>query len=112
MRIFVQTIYFPPRLGGIENHAYYLCRGLALRGHKVRVVTSRTEPDSASREREGDLSIHRVSLPVRNIFGWVWNSLAYDSMPRGTRNVYHAMVRYQRRRRVSGFSPLSPMRNL
>lgn len=76
MKLFVQSIYFPPRLGGIENHAYYLCRGLAERGHRVRVVTSRTEPESAAREREGGLEIRRVPIPGRNLFGWVWNALA------------------------------------
>jgi len=76
LRIFVQTIYFPPRLGGIENHAYYLCRGLARRGHEVRVVTSRTEPESLPREREGSLTIRRVFLPSRSPLGWTMNALA------------------------------------
>ncbi|MFH1279708.1 MAG: glycosyltransferase family 4 protein [Candidatus Eisenbacteria bacterium] len=76
MNLFVQSIYFPPRLGGIENHAYYLCRGLAERGHRVRVVTSRTEPESAPREREGNMEIRRVPIPGRNLLGWTWNALA------------------------------------
>ncbi|MBN1826793.1 MAG: glycosyltransferase family 4 protein [Candidatus Eisenbacteria bacterium] len=76
MKIFVQTIYFPPRLGGIENHAYYLCRGLARRGHEVRVVTSRTEPESAVREREGNMTIRRVFLPNRSPLGWTVNAAA------------------------------------
>lgn len=76
MNLFVQTIYFPPRLGGIENHAYYLCRGLAGRGHRVAVVTSHTEPESAVREFEGGLTIRRTPIPGRNLFGWAWNALA------------------------------------
>lgn len=88
MKIFVQTIYFPPRLGGIENHAYYLCRDLARRGHEVHVVTSRTEPESAVREREGRMFIHRVFLPTRNAFGWMLNALA--SFPAALRGAWNA----------------------
>lgn len=76
MNLFVQSIYFPPRLGGIENHAYYLCRGLAARGHRVSVVTSRTEPGSAARETDAGIDIRRVSIPGRNLAGWMWNAAA------------------------------------
>jgi glycosyltransferase involved in cell wall biosynthesis len=75
MKVFVQTIYFPPRLGGIENHAYYLCRGLAARGHSVVVATSRTEPGSLAFDEEGGMRIHRVPIPGRNTLGWAVNAL-------------------------------------
>ena len=93
MKLFVQTIYFPPRLGGIENHAYYLCRGLAARGHRVVVATSRTEPGSAAYEDEGGMTIHRVPIPGRNTLGWAINAVL--SIPLSLRwgwdaDLYHA----------------------
>ncbi len=76
MKLLVTTIYYPPRLGGIENHVYYLCRGLVKRGCDVSVVTSRTEPGSSRREREERYSVERLPLPGRNMPGWVVNAVA------------------------------------
>ena len=52
MKVLMTSIYYPPRLGGIENHVYYLGHGLADEGCAISVVTSRTEPDSAPHEIE------------------------------------------------------------
>lgn len=83
MKILVTSIYYPPRLGGIENHVYYLCRGLVRRGNHVAVVTSRTEPGSPAREREERYEVDRLPLPGRNPAGWVINAVA--SLPAALR---------------------------
>ena len=90
MRIFVQTISAPPRLGGSENHASYPSRGLARAGHDVSVVTSRTERGSPSREREGSMTIRRIACPGRNLLGWMWNAVA--SFPAALAGAWNADV--------------------
>lgn len=93
MRILVQSIYFPPRLGGIESHVHTLCRGLAARGHEVVVVTSRTEEGGAPHEHVDGIEVIRVPLPKKSFSGWVLN--AFTTIPvflrraRGA-DVYHA----------------------
>ncbi len=83
MKLLVTTIYYPPRLGGIENHVYYLCRGLVKEGNHVSVVTSRTEADSPAREREERYEVDRLPLPGRNAIGWIVNAIA--SLPASIR---------------------------
>jgi glycosyltransferase involved in cell wall biosynthesis len=79
MRILVQSIYFPPRAGGIENHVFYLCRELVRRGHEVDVITGRTEPESPLRETIDGIRVVRQSTLGRNVVGWA--VLALTSLP-------------------------------
>ncbi|NNE10157.1 MAG: glycosyltransferase family 4 protein [Gemmatimonadetes bacterium] len=74
MKVLVTTIYYPPRLGGIENHVYYLCRGLVGRGVETSIVTSRTEPGSLETDEEPLYRVKRVPLPGRNALGWIVNA--------------------------------------
>ena len=83
MKLLVTTIYYPPRLGGIENHVYYLCRGLVKEGNHVSVITSRTEAESPAREREERYEVDRLPLPGRNAIGWIVNAIA--SLPASIR---------------------------
>lgn len=71
----MQSIYFPPRLGGVESHVHSLCRGLAARGHEVTVVTSRTEEGGAPHEMLDGMSVRRVYCPSKSLFGWVVNAI-------------------------------------
>ena len=50
MNILMHCVYFPPEVGGLESHVYYLCRALVERGHRVSVVTSRSLPGLSARE--------------------------------------------------------------
>ncbi|MCK4546040.1 MAG: glycosyltransferase family 4 protein [Candidatus Eisenbacteria sp.] len=78
MRIVVQSIYFPPRAGGIENHVFYLCRELVRRGHEVEVITGRTEPGSPLRETVDGIRVVRQRILGRNVAGWT--ALALTSL--------------------------------
>ena len=54
MNILIHCIYFPPEVGGLESHVFYLARALVGRGHRVNVVTSRSLPGMpAEEEMEG-----------------------------------------------------------
>jgi glycosyltransferase involved in cell wall biosynthesis len=75
MKILVQTIYFTPRLGGVESHVHSLCRGLAARGHKVTVVTSRADEGGAPRERLDGIDVRRVWCPTKSLLGWLVNAV-------------------------------------
>jgi glycosyltransferase involved in cell wall biosynthesis len=60
LRILMPSIYFPPRVGGIESHVYYLARELARRGHQVTVVTTRTEARSPRNEIMDGVIVRRL----------------------------------------------------
>lgn len=80
MNILMHSVYFPPEVGGLESHVYYLCRGLAARGHRVDVVTSRSRPGLPEREVMDGVQVWRTPLPTRNTVGWATHALG--SMPR------------------------------
>jgi glycosyltransferase involved in cell wall biosynthesis len=75
MRILMPTIYFPPRVGGIENHVYYLARELVRRGHEVDIVTTRTEPASPKSEMMDGIRVERIHSFGKHPVGWVLSSL-------------------------------------
>ena len=76
----MHSVYFPPEVGGLESHVYYLCRGLAARGHRVDVVTSRSRPGLPEREVMDGVRVWRTPLPARTTLGWAAHALG--SMPR------------------------------
>lgn len=93
VRILMHCVYFPPEVGGLESHVYYLCRALARRGHEVHAVTSRSRPDLAPYEVVDGIHVWRSWLPGRNTLGWAGH--AFTSMPRfgtlaRTADVLHA----------------------
>jgi glycosyltransferase involved in cell wall biosynthesis len=77
VRILQQCIYFPPEVGGLESHAYYLCRELVRQGHHVTMMTSRSRPDSPPRETMDGIDVVRKWFPQkRNPVGWAAHTLA------------------------------------
>lgn len=80
MKILVHCVYFPPEVGGLESHVYYLCRALVEMGHQVDVVTSRSQPDFPSEDFMEGIRVFRTWFPGRNPLGWAAHSLA--SVPR------------------------------
>ena len=67
----MHCVYFPPEVGGLESHVYYLCRGLVQRGCRVSVVTSRSRPGVPNHEILDGIAVWRTWLPARNPFGWI-----------------------------------------
>jgi glycosyltransferase involved in cell wall biosynthesis len=77
VRILQQCIYFPPEVGGLESHAFYLCRELVRQGHQVTMMTSRTRPDVPERETMDGIDVVRKWFPKkRNPVGWASHTLA------------------------------------
>lgn len=76
MKILQQCIYFPPEVGGLESHTYYLSRELVRLGHEVTMVTSRSLPGVASQEFMDGVDVVRTWFPARNPIGWAAHSLA------------------------------------
>lgn len=76
----MHCVYFPPEVGGLESHVFYLCRGLAALGHKVDVVTSLSQPGLPKREVMEGVTVWRSWLPGRNPVGWLTHAAA--STPR------------------------------
>ncbi len=72
----MHCVYFPPEVGGLESHVYYLCRALASWGHDVTMVTSRSRPGLPPSEVMDGVRVERVWLPARNTPGWVAHGLA------------------------------------
>jgi glycosyltransferase involved in cell wall biosynthesis len=71
MRILQQCIYFPPEVGGLESHAYYLCRELARMGHDVTMITSASLPGVAREESMDGVRVLRTWFPSRATTGWI-----------------------------------------
>jgi glycosyltransferase involved in cell wall biosynthesis len=59
MRILMVTDFYPPAIGGVEQHVQGLSRALARRGEDVAVVTLRHE-GTAPFERDGGVRVHRI----------------------------------------------------
>lgn len=76
MRILQQCIYFPPEVGGLESHAYFLCRELVRQGHYVTMLTSRSRPDLPRRENMDGVEVVRKWFPrKRTPAGWTAHAL-------------------------------------
>lgn len=91
MRILQQCIYFPPEVGGLESHAYYLCRELVRMGHHVTMVTSLSQPGLRARENLGGVEVVRKWFPrKRTPAGWAAHTLA--TVPHYMRLARHADI--------------------
>jgi glycosyltransferase involved in cell wall biosynthesis len=91
VRILQQCIYFPPEVGGLESHAYYLCRELVRLGHQVTMVTSLSQPGLRARDNIGGVEVVRKWFPrKRTPAGWVAHTLA--TVPHYMRLAGHADV--------------------
>ncbi len=66
----MHCVYFPPEVGGLESHVYYLCRGLVERGCDVSIVTSRSRQGLPSHEVMDGIQVWRTWMPARSPLGW------------------------------------------
>jgi glycosyltransferase involved in cell wall biosynthesis len=73
-------VYFPPEVGGMESHIYYLCRALVAKGQEVDVVTGSSLPGLPEREVMDGVRVWRTWFPARNPPGWALH--AVGSLPR------------------------------
>jgi glycosyltransferase involved in cell wall biosynthesis len=89
VRILQQCIYFPPEVGGLESHAFYLCRELVRMGHHVTMVTSLSQPGLRARDCIDGVEIVRKWFPRRRSpAGWAAHTLA--TVPHYMRLARHA----------------------
>lgn len=70
MKILMHCVYFPPEVGGLESHVFYLCRALAAGGHEVHMVTSHSRPGLEDHEVMDGVHVWRTWMPARNTVGW------------------------------------------
>lgn len=91
MRILQQCIYFPPEVGGLESHAFYLCRELVRLGHDVTMMTSLSQPGLRERENMAGVEVVRKWFPQkRTPAGWVAHTL--NTVPHFVRLARHANI--------------------
>jgi glycosyltransferase involved in cell wall biosynthesis len=76
MKILQQCIYFPPEVGGLESHAFYLCRDLVRLGNQVTMVTSQSKPHTPREEVMDGVRVIRRWFPSRTPTGWIAHTLA------------------------------------
>lgn len=80
MNILMHCAYFPPEVGGLESHVYYLCRALAEKGNRVTMVTSLSRPGLPAHEVMDGVEVWRTWMPSRNTVGWA--AFGLGSIPR------------------------------
>jgi glycosyltransferase involved in cell wall biosynthesis len=77
MKVLQQCIYFPPEVGGLESHAYYLCRELVRLGDEVTMITSRSLPQAPASETMDGVRVVRTWFPSRRTAaGWTAHTVA------------------------------------
>ncbi len=76
MKILQQCIYFPPEVGGLESHAFYLCRDLVRLGHEVTMVTSHSIGTAPREEVLDGVRVVRRWFPRRTPAGWIAHTFA------------------------------------
>ena len=95
MNVAMHCLYFPPEVGGLESHVYYLCRGLVRRGCRVSVVTSRSRRGLPAHDVMDGVDVWRTWLPARNPVGWtVHGGVSTPTLARVAReaDVVHAQA--------------------
>jgi glycosyltransferase involved in cell wall biosynthesis len=90
MKVLQQCIYFPPEVGGLESHCYYLCKELVRLGDDVTMITSRSKPESAEREMMDGVNVIRTWFPGKGAAGWMAHTMA--SIPTYMPYAKHAHV--------------------
>lgn len=90
MRVLMHCVYFPPEVGGLESHVFYLCRALVEMGHRVDVVTSRSREESPASEVMDGVRVWRTWFPGKHTVGWLTH--AAGSIPRSVRLAREADV--------------------
>ena len=90
MKVLQQCIYFPPEVGGLESHTYYLCKELVRLGDDVTMITSRSKPEAAEREVVDGVNIIRTWFPGKSPAGWMAHTMA--SIPTYMPYAKHAHV--------------------
>jgi glycosyltransferase involved in cell wall biosynthesis len=95
VKILQQCIYFPPEVGGLESHVYYLCKELVRLGDQVTIVTSRSMPQAPAREVMAGVKVIRTWFPKKSTSGWIAHTLGtvptYLPLAR-TADVLHAQT--------------------
>ncbi len=76
MKVLQQCIYFPPEVGGLESHAWYLCRELVRMGDDVAMVTSLSQPGLPRSEVMEGVRVARRWMPARTPAGWIAHTTA------------------------------------
>ena len=65
MRVLIALTYYRPHVSGLTIYAERLARGLARRGHRVQVLTSRFAPGLAEREAVDGVEVLRVPVALK-----------------------------------------------
>lgn len=99
----MHCVYFPPEVGGLESHVYYLCRALVGMGHEVDVVTSRSMTEAPPYEVMEGVRVWRTWIPGKHTLGWV--SHAAGSVPRSVALAREADVLH-----AQAFQSVPPLR--
>jgi len=71
LRILSVSTYYHPYISGLTTYAKRLAEGLAARGHEIRVVCDRHDPELPLRETLGGVSVERVPPAIRLSRGFI-----------------------------------------
>lgn len=78
MKICIATDCFPPFIGGVENHSYYLAKELARQGHEVTVLTHKLPPVKLNSSDKKNNDTFRVEQAEGTILHFAGHHIAAD----------------------------------
>ena len=88
LRILMTTARFLPETGGIETHVHHVAAGLAIRGHRVTVLTTDRSCASRSMTEMDGFEVVRVPAFPRNS-DYYWAPAIYSEVRDGDWDLVH-----------------------
>jgi len=79
MHILIHSLYFFPEVGGMENHIFYLAKGLKKAGSQVSLVTTRSNHKFSSFENIEGIQVYRRGFGGKTFIPWIINT--FSSIP-------------------------------
>jgi D-inositol-3-phosphate glycosyltransferase len=70
------TTFYPPHVGGIEYHVANLSKHLAIRGHRVTIITAKLDQDQCASQDSVNKDLNVVTLNTVFLPAWPYRSMS------------------------------------
>jgi glycosyltransferase involved in cell wall biosynthesis len=93
MNVLMATTFFPPHVGGVEYHALNLSKHLAIRGHRITVLTSALKEVLSDSQNELSKNIEVVELKTCFLPARPYPSMSSVGIAIGTQERIKELIR-------------------